>query len=108
VTDPLPGGLNEVDIEFAGQTHTLVVGVPFDFTAHVANGVDEFSLLGLDPALPVDPSAPAPFTTGFTFAEEGVVELAHAAIPEPSTLINLSLLGALGMAAGWYRWRKPA
>jgi len=31
-----------------------------------------------------------------------------SAIPEPSTLIIWSLLGALGTAAGWHRRRKPA
>jgi uncharacterized membrane protein len=73
-TVSLPAGIgdNQYEIVVLGQ-HFFVAGNEiFDFTAHgFAGGVDEFTVLGIEPEAQLDPASGSAFVTRLTFAGSG-------------------------------------
>lgn len=71
---------------------TIGADTVFDFAS---GGVSEFEILGIDPALGIDPSDATAFVTGLTFESggnfTGTMTPVVADVPEPPTLV---LLGA--------------
>ena len=71
----------------------------FDFDG---GGVDRFRILGIDPALGLNPFSPTAFVTELTFAGSGrftgTMKAITAEIPEPETLL-LMCIGLMGLLA---------
>ncbi|MBN1909149.1 MAG: hypothetical protein JW818_05365 [Pirellulales bacterium] len=98
--------------------------VTYTSTGLSANSVDVTTLVqnrvGADwLGLFLSPDGPGQnFQWTYTSADHGeapdsalvrlTVEYSESAVPEPSTLLIWSLLGALGLAGGWHRRRKSA
>ncbi|QMU61930.1 MAG: PEP-CTERM sorting domain-containing protein [Gammaproteobacteria bacterium] len=96
----------------------LMSGVVFDFLAGLSgfasmlgfdpsNGIDKFSVRGIEESAGADPNDVTAFITGLTFADSGtftgtqtpiVVEVVD--VPEPSTymLLGLGMIGLLGFS----------
>lgn len=111
--DPVPGGDSEFLVRYglAGEyTQTLTAGTPLNFSTLVPGGVPWFLLSGVDYDAAPDLSGTPPFVTGLTFANDGVavVQIRAAlesdaqspnSVPEPSSLIVMSVLGVVFGAA---------
>jgi uncharacterized membrane protein len=105
-TVSLPAGIgdNQYEIVVLGQ-HFFVAGNEiFDFAAHgFAGGVEEFTVLGIEPEAQLDPASGSAFVTRLTFAGSGMFTGTQTAItadytapvPEPGRALML----AAGMAA---------
>ena len=73
---------------------TLAAGIPFDF----ADGeVSEFEVLGIDPALGLDPDNTTAFITALTFESAGnftgtmtPITINVSAVPEPTSITLLA------------------
>lgn len=103
----LPGGDVVFELVVNGTSYLLQSGTEFDFTSIATGGVSEFQLLGINPDERIDPLGSAPFVTGMTFTNPGLVTMRQVAItpasvPEPSSLILLGL-AVFSLAGGWTR-----
>ena len=99
-----------------GKTYPLEAGKRFFFTGDFPDGVNSFSIRGIDPSEKLDPLDMRAFPVGITFMETGVsgdVLKAKPLSKRPSALtsswgvgllIALTLGGAL--IAGLVWWRK--
>lgn len=103
VPSPLPGGDASFSLHFAGQSFALQAGQIFNFTDHVAGGVSQFTLLGIDLAEKMDPKDSQGFVAGFTFtggdgqAFSVQMNPLVAAVPEPAA--GWMLLAGVGALA---------
>jgi len=100
----------------------LMSGVVFDFTTDLtailsagaiipllgfdpSDGIDKFSVRGIEESAGLDPNDVTAFITGLTFTDDGVfsgtqtpIAVEVASVPEPSTylLLGLGMLGLIG------------
>jgi hypothetical protein len=109
LTEALPGGQDTFELFSGGKSYGMVsVGTEFDFSTIAADGVSNFALMGINPDEQLSPTAAFPMTVGLQFAADGVLDLhaiTYSPVPEPSTLILLTL-GAIGMFVAAWKKRK--
>lgn len=99
----LSGGDAEFTLHFDGQHFDLHAGQRFNFTDHVAGGVDRFTLLGVDVTEQLNPNDPNAFVVGLTFGADNGSEFSVqinplvVGVPEPGPawllLAGVPLLG---------------
>ncbi len=116
-TVPDPDGYM-LEFMFGGvlQQFALAAGETFDFGINNFNGVYEFSIVGINLDLALDPTNPQAFVTGVSFAESGDLTFTQAPIitfvpdpttdiPEPASIFMLSL-GLGGLLVGRRKLKK--
>lgn len=67
----LPDGDRNFAVEFDNKSFPIEAGKAFFFTSHVAGGVAQFRVTGIDPAEGLDPGNGAAFVTTLTFVDNG-------------------------------------
>jgi hypothetical protein len=88
--------------QFISANQVLTGGIEFSFDI---DGVDRFSIRGIELSANLDPSNTTAFVTGLTFVDTGNVQMQQIPItenvptPEPSSMILglISLVGAMGL-----------
>jgi hypothetical protein len=77
----LPRGQTTFDLVVNGKTFPLEAGKRFFFTSEFPNGVDAFTIKGIDVAEQLDASNMNAFVTGISFMKEGVPGTAVSMTP---------------------------
>jgi len=106
-----PGVTQVLIQEIDGQTSFLIssdglfselvieADVPFDITPFDADGVETFTITGIDLAAGLDPDDPTAFVTGLVFAADGTASVTMKPItndiPEPSAALCLAFVGGM-------------
>ena len=98
--------LTDLTISYGSTTETVHAGDQYTF----ASPVRTFSVTGIDPTLGVDPTNTLAFEAGLTFDQAGIVDLemdpiTQSSVPEPTSLLLWSGLGAVGAAIAYKRRR---
>ncbi len=73
IPKPLPGGQNTFELVVQGKSFTLEAGKPFIFTSQFPDGVDAFTIRGINASERLDANNPNAFPIGLSFMKENVL-----------------------------------
>ena len=75
IPKPLPGGQSKFELVVGKQTFPLEAGKRFFFTNDFPNGINAFTVRGIDVSEKLDPTNLAAFITGITLMKEGQADV---------------------------------
>jgi hypothetical protein len=70
VVKALPGGQSKFELFVGGKTFPLEAGKPFFFTTEFPEGVDKFTIRGINESEKLDPTNPLAFPTGISWMDQ--------------------------------------
>jgi prepilin-type N-terminal cleavage/methylation domain-containing protein len=115
IPKPLAGGQSKFELVVGAQTFPLEAGKRFYFTTAFPEGVNAFTIRGIDVSEKLDASNMAAFVTGVTFMKEGPADVKMLPIVKRSSWwltgwglggSLLSLLLLVGMFFTGLAWRR--
>jgi hypothetical protein len=115
IPKPLPGGQSKFDLVVGDKTYTVEAGKRFFFRIDSPDGVDAFTIRGINPSEGLDANNMGAFPTGISFMQEGVTPdvKMFPIVKKPSLLTSGWVLGSLAALAlggvffaGFVWWRR--